>query len=167
LRKGRKEKRMKMEYICVPKEIAKKYNNATSDNTKIEIIEDLTKKMKNEIEMSLSSLDDDVVQYKGMVLKYKKAFKEIYEDQAEKIYKTWEEIQNTLPKQDKLINKLKNELAPILEQIKKLSKVIENVNTYQLIRMSELIDKINDCDDKTKEVILKVIQMGKEDNNAD
>lgn len=151
-------KEKKMMHIWVPEEIGKRYEQATGDGTKIDIIETLIQSMKNDVKMSLESFDDDVLAYKGMVLKYKKAFQEVYENQSEKIDQLWEDIQKTLPRQDDLIKQVKDSLVPILDCIEKLAKKVEHVNTYHLMRMVELIDKVNACDDKTKEVLLKVIE---------
>lgn len=150
--------------IFVPKSFAKKYKKAKDENTQLKILEEILEKQKRDIKMDLENLEYDETQFRASILRYKKSFKEIYEHNAEQVSKLWDDIQKNKPDTKSFIDQLKNDLKPIITQIEQLSKFIEKINTYHLARMVELIDKVNSCDDKTKELLLKLIMIDKEDN---
>ncbi len=144
--------------IWVPKKFAKAYARAKSEEKQLEILEEILSKQKRDIKQDLENLDYDVTQFKASILRYKKAFKEVYEENAKQVYALWEEIEKTKPSQAQFINQLKNDLKPIMDEVKLLSEFMKNVNTYYLEKFLALINSVVSCDNETKEFILKVIE---------
>jgi hypothetical protein len=152
--------------IWVPKKYADAYKKAKSDDEQLVILEHILSKQKRDIKQDLIELEHDEAQFRASILRYKKAFTEIYENNAKQVNKLWEDIEKKKPNQKNFLKRLENDLAPILGQIEHLSKVIENVNTYHLVRFVELIDKIQSCGSKTQNLLLKVIEFSLTESKA-
>jgi|WetSurMetagenome_2_1015567.scaffolds.fasta_scaffold00725_43 hypothetical protein len=116
----------------------------------------------------LEGMEEDAIKFKGMLFSYKKAYKEALEAHSDAVDKLWNDIDGHLPnmkeKAEKLISGL-DEVFPKLNDVCTALDTIESkinrINMYTLKEMVELVDKINNSSDATKEVLLKVLSYSK------
>ena len=157
------------ECVFVSKELADKIKSAKSDDRQLAVIQEYLDNAKNSMAGDLEGMEEDAIKFKGMLLSYKKAYKEALEAHNDAVYKLWEDIDGHLPnmkeKAKKLISDLDEVFPKLDEIISKFNTIgnnIDRMNMYSLKEMVELVDKINNSSDATKEVLLKVLSYSKE-----
>jgi hypothetical protein len=168
----RRIKMINEECVFVSKELADKIKSAKSDDTQLAVIQEYLDNAKKSMAGDLEGMEEDAIKFKGMLLSYKKAYKEALEAHCDAVYKMWEDIDGSLPnmkkKADKLVADLEvvfPKLDEILNKFSNIENIINRINMYSLKEMVDLVDKINNSSDSTKEVLLKVLSYSKEPNN--
>ena len=149
------------ELLWVPKKLKEDWEKAFSEEEQIKIfykaIEDKKFDIKNEIE----SLDEQVLIFKGIGLKYKNEFEKVYSEQAQQIEKIWMDF-NCGDKIYKQAKKIKDDLAPISECISSINSTLNNLSIYKIQDLINLIEKFNSMSDKDKELLKLLIDKEKE-----
>jgi hypothetical protein len=148
-------------YVWVPQWFADEYQKITSDTDKIEILRGIIKATKNEMKTDVEYLEKESEQYKKTLEKYEKVFTKAYEEQRDKICKLWDDVYSSMPDIEKHAKKIQADLEPIVNKFKNLIEILEFSGCTRLTEMVKLVETIQNCDDKTKEVLLKVLESGK------
>lgn len=157
---------MEKEYVSLwlSKEYAEEIKKLQScDNEKI-MVEEVAKKLSLNIEQELTQLDDDLARYKAACIVFKNSLTNIYHEQQEEIDKVIDTVWDVMPKvkkeTTKLVNTLQEDLEPLNKQLKETEMRIENlkyqfngINFYAAERMTELVDKISNLDEGSKEIL--------------
>jgi hypothetical protein len=157
------------ECVFVSKELADKIKSAKSDDMQLAVIQEYLDNAKKSMAGDLDGVEEDAIRFKGMLLSYKKAYKETLDAHTDAVYKLWDDIDGHLPnmkeKAKKLISGL-DEVFPKLNNICNMLDAIEGkmsrINMYSLNQMVDLVDKVNSSSDETKSVLLKVLTYAKE-----
>ena len=152
------------ELVWVPKEKATQLKAAESENAQMAIIDDIIAKTKRSMRIDLEALDEDVLVFKGTLLQYKKAYSEALNAHLDATYKLWEDIDSKLPNMRSKAEKtvagfaiIAPELQKVSDTIDGITRKIESVNAYQLKNMVELIETIQNADNKTRDILAKVL----------
>lgn len=156
------------EFIWVPAEKAAEFKAAESENAQLAIIDNIIASTKRNMRADLEVLDEDVLQFRGMLLKYKKAYSEALQVHYDATYKIWEDIDSKIPNMKRKAEQSVAEFAVIAPELEKVSSQIdmitariEKVNIYQLTHMVELVQAIQNTDDATKAILGKVLAAAK------
>jgi predicted nucleic acid-binding Zn-ribbon protein len=138
------------ELIWVSKEVKAIYENLDSDQEKLRIIEETIKSRKEDITYTIESLDDDLLRFKAFALKYKTELQKVYEEQNNQLEKLFEDIGGMQDNIYLKIEQAKKQLNPITDKVKEINKTLDNVNTYKIERLIELIEKFNRMSEENK-----------------
>lgn len=150
--------------IWTTKEFAAKFNRATDEDAQLSVITEIMDKAKHSMTSDLEALEDDALQFKAIMLSYKKAYKQVLDEQADATYKLWEEVDAKFPSLRAKIKTFTDAIEPINEStdfmmklLERVSNKMETINTYQLEKMVSLIKTIQECDEETKNILIKVL----------
>lgn len=157
---------MEKEYVSLwlSKDTAQEVKNLQScDNEKV-MVQEVAKKLSLNIEQELSQLDDDLARYKAACIVFKNSLTNVYREQQEEIEKVIDTVWDVMPKvkqeTTKLVDTVQADLAPLNEQLKETELRVENlksqfnsINFYAAERMTELVDKISNLDEGSKEIL--------------
>lgn len=150
--------------VWVPKEKAAQLKAAESENAQMAIIDDIIANTKRSMRIDLEALDEDVLVFKGTLLQYKKAYSEALNAHLDASYKLWEDIDSKIPNMRAKAEKTVADFAIVAPELQKIVNVIDDiatklgdVNVYQLKNMVELIETIQNADNKTRDILAKVL----------
>lgn len=152
------------ELIWVPKKKAEEYKAAQGENAQLAIIDDIIANTKHNMRDDLKALDEDVLRFKGMLIAYKNAYSEALQAHYEATYKIWEDIDAKIPNLKAKAAKSVQEFSDVTSEAQKALDIVDTfakkadiINTYSLTRMVELVQAIQNTDDKTKDILAKVL----------
>jgi len=152
--------------IWLPKKTCEEIKKAESESAQLKIIQDYLDRTKRSMAGDLEQMEEDAIRFKGLLLSYKKAYGEALNAHDEAIEKMWSEINKQMPDMKKEVAKAVKQVEdvyPALENVQALiadvSGKMSNINTYELTRMVELIEKIENCDERTRKVLEKVLSL--------
>ena len=152
--------------VWLPKKTCEEIKKAESESAQLEIIQKYLDRTKRSMAGDLEQMEEDAIRFKGLLLSYKKAYGEALNAHDEAIEKMWAEINKQMPDMKKEVAKAVKQVEdvyPALENVQALiadvSGKMSNINTYELTRMVELIEKIENCDERTRKVLEKVLSL--------
>ena len=151
---------MEKELVWVSKEIKEALEKAESQEEQEKIFFKVIEDRKFDIKTQIESLDDDVLLFKGIGIKYKTELEKIYNQQSEQLEKLWEDFNagDRIYKQAKQIEK---DLQPIVNTIELINKRLSDISTWKIENMIDLINKFNNMSDSTKEMLKILIESEK------
>lgn len=151
------------ELIWVPKELKDAWDKVESEEEQKKVffraIEDRKLDIKNQIE----SLEEEVLLFKGIGIRYKTELEKIYNEQSAQLEKIWEDF-NAGDKIYKQAKKIENDLRPIILTIQQINNSISNFSTYKIEKLIEVIDKFSRMSDNEKHMIKVLIDYGQKEN---
>ena len=160
------EKNTELISTWVSPEIAREFKKAANEDEQLEVIRKIMDRNRRNMSGDIEAMEDDTVQFKGILLSYKKAYSEALDKQLEANYTVWEEIDKKMPSLRKKVLIFQNAINPIQTQIEdvvslveKLDKRLETINTYRLEQLIKLIETIAHCDDTTKDLLIKALSV--------
>lgn len=132
------------ELVWLPKALASKIEQQKKkgdgyEDIIIGYLDDSRAEVKNNLEL----LEDDVLQYRGLMVKAKQEFQKAKDEQLKASYDLWEKFDEELPKLRDKVEKANKELAPIAESVKDLRTSLDNISLYQLKELNELLESIS------------------------
>ena len=152
--------------IWVDEEFADKYNAIESDTEKIKVFEVYLKTVsdasKKEFKANLESLKEDVAIYTGLMLHVKQAFGKAKNEQLLASYKLWEKFEKDIPKVKQKVDKIINAIDPITKKTKELEEKIKNIQTWNIEKFIECIEKISGLYGKDKKMFEFLVNNFKE-----
>lgn len=149
--------------VWVPKKLADEinaYKDPFHDKV-VELMENYIDDSKNEWKMNFESLEEDLLMYRGLMVKTKKAFQEAKEEQCGAAYELWEKIEAEIPKTQEKIDKLIKLFDPLEKKLDKLNNSLAKINTYQIERFTELVaklDSILSCEGQTSDMMVFLME---------
>ena len=154
------------ELIWLPKETCDEIKKAESESAQLKIIQDYLDRTKRSMAGDLEQMEEDTIRFKGMLLSYKKAYSEALDSHNVAIEQMWCEINKQIPDMKKEVEKAVKQVEDIYPAIENVQALIadvsgkmSNINTYELTRMVELIEKIENSDEQTRNVLEKVLSL--------
>jgi hypothetical protein len=154
------------EYVSlwVTKETAAELKKLQSGENEKLMVEEVAKKLQLNIESELRQLDDDLARYKAACVVFKQSLMGVYSSQQEEIEKVIDNMWDIMPKvkseSKKLVVEIEKEISPLKQQLDETAKSVEqiktafnNINFYAAERMVDLVVKINQLDDGSKEIL--------------
>jgi predicted transcriptional regulator len=97
---------------------------------------------ERDLEYSIESLEDNVIRYKGAMLKARKAFEDAKNEQLDANYEMWKKFDEELPHIESKIEVLTNKIKPIAEQAKELNSNLEDIKSYRIDSFLETLEKV-------------------------
>jgi uncharacterized coiled-coil DUF342 family protein len=150
------------ELIWVPKKLKEDWELAFSEEEKIKVFYKAIEDKKIDIKTEIESLEEQVLIFKGIGLKYKNELEKVYNEQSQYIEKIWSEF-NVGDKIYKQAKKINNDLAPISEAISNINSNLKGLSIYKVQDLIDLIEKFNSMSDKDKQLFKLLIDKEKED----
>lgn len=124
------------EYCRIPKSLAKKIADLKCpDNFVLDYIEE----SKKDIKSNFDFLGEEILIYRGEMAKARADFTKVKEDALAANYALWESFEAEKKSIWEKSKELQNALKPLTEELAKINKAIDSLNTY---RMDELIKTI-------------------------
>lgn len=146
--------------IWVSKDLKEAWEKAESEEEQKKIffraIEDRKLDIKNQIEC----LEDEVLLFKGLGIRYKTELEKIYNEQSQQLEKIWEEF-NAGDRIYKKAKKIQNDLQPIVATINLINSSLSSISTYKIESLIEVIDKFNRMTEEDKTLLKVLIEHGK------
>jgi uncharacterized protein YnzC (UPF0291/DUF896 family) len=162
--KGREEMEKEKDYIYIDKVLCDKLKAAESEDAQLSLVQEYLEATKKSMSGDLETMEEDAVHFKGMLLSYKKAYREALEAHNAAVYKTWEDIDGNLPNMKAKVEQAVKDVDSIIPHLDRVMGSIGNIcqkltaiNTYELEKMVKLIETIQGVDEKTKDVLSKLL----------
>lgn len=130
------------ELAWLPTSLVKKLKKSQDKGEQEKMILDFISQSERDLEYSIESLEDDVVRYKGAMLKARKAFEEAKNEQLDANYELWKKFDEELPSIDQKIEKVIKKLEPIAEKTQRLNDLLENLSFYKIDNYLETLEKV-------------------------
>ena len=147
-------------YTSVPVSIANKLKKANNLDIMSQAVNDYVKKQQKEFSIELEALDDDLIRYKALLIEYNKKIKAAYNEQRDKIQTLFHDFESQTPRFSEQVKKTCEEINPLLqkmEEIERTAKSIDttfnNLSTYKIEKLIEVIEKLSGLDEKTLKLI--------------
>lgn len=144
------------ELIWVSTELKEAWDKADSDEEQSKIFFKVIEDKKLDIKYEIESLEEDVLLFKGLGIRYKIELEKVYNEQSTQLEKMWEDF-NCSDKIAKQAQKIKSTLSPVIETMKSINKEFDSVSTYKVENLIEVIEKFNNMtatDKKLLEILL-------------
>jgi len=157
------------EFVYVPKSLAKKIKELEDGKVKEDLILEYLDKSRKEVKANLETLEDDVIQYQGIMIKAKQTFEKAKNEQLTASYDLWERFDKEMPKLQKKIETITSQIEPIANQIIELNEALDKIHSYQIKDLVELLKEVSSCleyDGNTGKILkFLVTNYNKKDNN--
>ncbi len=130
--------------VWLPKSLVKKIKKAEEggedyENLVISYLDESNREVRNNLEL----LEEDVLQYRGLMVKAKQEFKKAKEEHLQASYEVWEEFDKELPSISEKVQKLTDEVKPIKEAADELKDTLNSISLYNLKELADVIEKIS------------------------
>ena len=145
--------------VWVPKELAEKikaYNDPFHDKV-VNLMEKYIDESKDEWKINLKLLEEDLVMYRGLMVKTKKEFEKAKNEQCSAAYELWGKFEKDLPKTQEKIDKAVKLLNPLEEKLNTIVTSIKQINTFDIERLVKLISKLDSilaCSGATNDIMM-------------
>lgn len=149
--------------VWVPKKLADEinaYKDPFSDKV-VALMEKYIDESKDEWKLNFESLEEDLLMYRGLMVKTKKAFEAAKNEQCEAAYELWEKIESEIPRTKDKIDNLVKLFDPLEKKLDKLDNSLAKIDTYQIERFTELVAKLNSilsCKGQTNDMMVFLME---------
>lgn len=109
--------------------------------------------------MLLRGLDDDLLRLRAFALNYKTELKKAYDEQDEALEKLWESHDIKISEIKEKIKQLTPELQNVKGQIDWVNKFMDNISTYKIDKLIEVVHKITGMSDADKKLMVDLINL--------
>ena len=144
------------ELLWVSTELKEAWDKADSDEEQSKIFLKAIEDKKIDVKYQIENLEEDVLLFKGIGIRYKIELEKVYNEQSNQLEKMWEDF-NCNDKIAKQAQKIKNTLSPVIEIMKSINKEFDSVSTYKVENLISVIEKFNNMtstDKKLLEILL-------------
>lgn len=107
---------------------------------------------KNWIKNELSTLDDNILQYRAMLLKTREAVLAAQKEHSDKLNEMWDEIAQGIPSFKSKVERIVSELKPISESITQINATIKNQSTYQIESLQKVVESFSRMSETDKQL---------------
>lgn len=155
-------KRTESVFFYLTPEDKKKFD-ASKDNydLQLSIINQYFESEKNWIKSEMQQIDDNLLQYRALMLKTREAVKEAHKEHYDKINDFWDDISKSIPSFRQKVENINKELKPIVSELQQIKTLINDTSTYSLERIMLLVDKFSSMTEKDKEFFMVLFEHSK------
>jgi chromosome segregation ATPase len=135
------------ELVWLPKEIAdevQKLQDPFSEECRA-LIAKYIDEARRDYQNDLQALDEDVLMYRGLLVKAKKSFEAAKNEQLSAHYDVWEKFDKDLPRLEERVNRLTSRLTPLQEDLDEISTTIRKIQTWDIEKLLEIVRNIDGC----------------------
>ena len=125
--------------------------------------------VKKDLHASVESLDDEILEFKGTCIKYRREFAEVTEGIVDDTYKSMEKLQTSRHQFEQNIKSMNTELDRVEKRVDDVTKKIDGINSkvsgvsvYKLENVLELLNKIENLTEKQQRMFEFLIENNKE-----
>jgi len=140
------------ELIWVPVELKEAWEKAASDEEQAKVFLKAIEDKKLDVKYQIESLDEDVLLFKGLGIRYKNELEKVYNEQSLQLEKMWEDF-NCGDKIGEQVRKITSNMSPVVEMMKSINKEFDSVSTYKVENLISVIEKFNDMTVKDKKLL--------------
>ena len=127
------------DYIRLPKTLCEKIKQLDNPDN---YIQEYIEGSKNEIKAGFDSFDEEILGYRAGMAKLRKDFQEAYKEATDSHYKAWQEFDKNRQSLRNMAEQAVKELLPLTQEVEKLNGMINKVNTWDIQRFIEMIEKL-------------------------
>lgn len=131
------------ELVWLPKSVAKQVQEVIEEKAKETVILRFIEDSKRDIQICLESLDEDVIRYKGAMIRARKAFEEAKNEQLTANYEMWEAFQKELPNVETKIQKMKEKILPLKKELDEIKTLIDGVRTWDIEELLKSVESVS------------------------
>ncbi len=139
--------------IWVPKEIADKYKEMESDAGKLEFIEKYIEESRQDLKIDLDGFEDDVLQYRGLMLKAKETFRKAKDEEIQSHYDLWENFEKEKPKVSEKINSIIALLNPLKNELQEFKDLFKSIDLHNLQEIERTLNSIRNLYGENKAMV--------------
>ena len=147
------------ELIWVSEKVAKQYKGLESGEEQEEIIRDLLKQKRIDMERENEQLEESVLVFKSVCLAHKREITKVYEEQAKLLEELWEESGDISMKVHDQVEKITEQIAPLKKEIDILKTKIRELNIYIPENFVSLAAQVRGMDNDTKMLLRDLLDM--------
>lgn len=137
------------ELIWVSKEFAAQYNELETLEAQERIAKEVLEKKRLDLSSEYELLDESLLQFKAVCLSHKNALEKVYIEEADKIYKMWEEMGDVRSKVSEHARALADEIKPLKNEIEyaqnaitDLKNQLDGLDVYGAERVAGLAETV-------------------------
>lgn len=124
-------------------------------------IEAQIKRITDETELMGDCLEDNFLAFKLHSKKVRDEYEKAVNEEVEKSEKVWEKCDNLIRESRPKVEKAKNEMNGLLNEIEKINKALDSVSIYKAEKLIELIEKFNNMPADEKQLFAKLLEVSK------
>jgi len=140
------------ELIWVSTELKEVWDKAGSEEEQTKVFLRAIEDRKIDVKCQIEALEEDVLLFKGIGIKYKTELEKVYNEQSLQLEKIWEDF-NCSDKIAKQAQKIKSTLSPVIETMKSINKEFDSVSTYKVENLISVIEKFNNMGTEDKRLL--------------
>jgi len=129
------------ELAWLPKSLCSKLKRSQDKGEQEKMILDFISQSERDLEYSIESLEDDVIRFKGAMLKARKEFEIAKDEQLNSNYELWEKFDKELPKVEQKVKTIVAKLEPIRNEIDSINTLLSKVESYKIDNFVETLEK--------------------------
>jgi archaellum component FlaC len=131
------------EIVWLPKKLAEQVKEVTDEKRKELLILRFIEDSKIDLQASLESLDEDVVRYKGSMIRARKAFEEAKNEQLNANYELWKKFDAELPSVEAKVQTLTKKLHPLKKELEEIKELMNGIRDYDIKLLLELVKNLH------------------------
>ncbi len=124
-------------------------------------IEEQIKRITNETDLMGDCLEDNFLAFKLHSKKVRDEYEKAVDEEIKKSEKVWEKCDKLIFESRPKIEKAKNEMNGLLNEIEKIDKALDSVSIYKAEKLIELIEKFNNMPTDEKQLFAKLLEISK------
>jgi len=151
-------------HIWVSKELADEYNSMESVEAQEAAVKKVIERKRLDLEEEQELLSESMLMFKSVCLAHKKELGRVYEEQAEALYKMWEDmgdVSSEVTKHAKatagLISPIRTEVAALRKDIDGIKTDLRGLDLYIPENMARLAEYVSRMDEKTQLLLSKLL----------
>jgi len=151
-------------HIWVSKELADEYNAMESVEAQEAAVKKVIERKRLDLEEEQELLSESLLMFKSVCLAHKKELGRVYKEQAEALYKMWEDMGDVSSEVTRHARSTAELIAPIRAEVAALRKDIDGVKTdlsglnlYIPENMARLAESVSRMDEKTQVLLSKLL----------
>lgn len=122
-----------------------------------EDLDKVIKRLSDETNTMSECLDENVLRFKLHAKQVRDNYKKVVDEELDQTYRLWEECEEKRDEVDKKVKATLPVIKSIGEELGKCNKAIENVNTYGIDKLINLVERFKDIPDDEKEMLAMLL----------
>jgi hypothetical protein len=131
------------ELVWLPKDVAEKVLQLEEAKKSGDLVLEYIEQAKRDLNISLESLDEDVIQFKAQMISARKKFEEAKTVELAANYEVWEKFDLEKAGIRKKAQDLKQELQPMIDELNQVKRLMSEINSYDISNLLKIIKEVN------------------------
>jgi methyl-accepting chemotaxis protein len=133
---------MEKELVWLPKELAQQFESATNPDLAEQIILHHIELMKRDIQISIESLDDDILRFKTKGLEYRSALNAAWSAEYEKLQQLFNDQQAKINEIREQIKTQAKAIEPLTQEAQRLTEKLASIPTYRIEETAKAVEHL-------------------------